>query len=692
MLSTKYRLENLNLINSLTIKSNTVALAMNKYLNAYGVIVSDDKTTWPFYLNISGEAHSANTPILINSIETNTSMELTVDNLTSHQITKNELLKYSDFFNDVIKENPGQSLYIRGILNPIDINTAIDAIDGTILYHRETYLSYNEVSIIEDLNRVSTHFVDRWDIPEYLEIEDLYASSMYVTLISHLIKRIFMIRFGNIQTVEINDNYMFNVLGSTFGIGTYATILNNSSRLWLVKNIKFLTHNIGKDLILDKINKHIVKPNGVDMMEIGLIKRPTTNILEEDSHNTNTLYNNDTIRVIDKTTGEVVRNINHSDINSLQPINVELRKDYAVGSYNYGIVDEKLKYVINEERSKFFLLHRNEHVTFTKSILSNIAIESAILYYNNIDGPLKDSSVSILNHLKVRYDILGSDISKYLIYSGYKLSGKEIPISEYGDELRIKPVHLLDSNMNIDLLLSNIKDDTSMYRTILEKVKGVLLEINTNVSIDSFISAQLEAYDILVSCNAFVGSGLQKGQMNNLIYCMTMGERHILNKVKVDDIVKNTTISTIFKDYNVLDIQNIITASTNIKLSSVDDVIKLLNGLKLIISKLTSYNVEALSSYSFSDDFIIKNKMDVLEGINIIGNVDANIMCGLVKANYSTVAGDDDNMEVIQTLSPILRMYDRDVFINNYPVPIMHIEHRKLNNEIRIESPILVSR
>ena len=693
MLSTKYTRDNLNLMNSLVIKLDTIAIAMNEYLKPYGV-VAGEKSEWPYYKNLRGQPHSYNSKIFMKSIENNELFEVTTENLNKFIRTKQELMKFGDVFNNLVSNYKGQSLYIRGIICPIDTTKAINAKDGEILYYNKEYVSYNEISLFDDLNKTSIYFVDRWDVQSYGEIEDLYPASLYLTLISHLTKRLFAIRLGNSKTREINEKYIADTLSSTMGVHADSIALTNESKLWLSKNIKFLSHNVGKEFILNTINEKLVKPNGVAMKEVVIRKRSPYNLGITDPEKQNTGKSSDVLRVVDKDNKyNILTDITLDSLNDQSYKLLELKDDYNSSGFKFNKTKKSLEDTKNDERTKFYMLHRNESISFVKSIRSNIMVESIMLYFNAINGVSKDISISIYDEYGVKYEIVGADVSKYLIYSSYKLSGATIPKEEYGQDLLISNSHLLRDDFDIDNVLKNIEQDVSHYKTALINVKKHLKPISKSVSVDEYIAGQLLAHNELVICASLVGTTIQSGQFRSMISCLTMEPTHVLQKSSVEDIMKDTVLSNIYTEFKPSNITKLLSFSTTTVVYDSDKVIKLLESLKSIIISLTSYTVTPLISYSFSDDLIIDNKIGVLEGVSILGNVNAEIRCGVVKPVFKKVSGDDNKSNIFETPTPVL--YSTNEVNVNYvtdrPRPKVFVYQNDRYKGFIKEQPILIS-
>ena len=73
MLSNLYKshvAENISLVQSMVLKSDSVIASSQRYLAALGIPDSDDPRTWKYYLNLSGQYHNSDTKMVIISADT----------------------------------------------------------------------------------------------------------------------------------------------------------------------------------------------------------------------------------------------------------------------------------------------------------------------------------------------------------------------------------------------------------------------------------------------------------------------------------------------------------------------------------------------------------------------------------------------------------------------------------------------
>ena len=84
----KYLKNNIALANSLVIKTNEIARAMNLGIaKTYATEIPQDNTQWKYYLNLAGEKHFSNNDVQITLIETNKKVSFTKGSITLKAIS-----------------------------------------------------------------------------------------------------------------------------------------------------------------------------------------------------------------------------------------------------------------------------------------------------------------------------------------------------------------------------------------------------------------------------------------------------------------------------------------------------------------------------------------------------------------------------------------------------------------------------
>lgn len=226
-----------------------------------------DKTTWKYYLNISGEKHISNKLVTIKLIETGEEVELTRSLFDRYKYTKQELIKYESYYEELINKFPTEIDYIKGCLHPVDINYAIEAPEGKVLSYNDYFLESNETNIISLLEEYLVKILYRWKIDNYAKHEDLYVPTILGIIYNNLPSCILNQRLKNINTPFVHSYLMKEYFNSN-GIGLQVNYLNNISKFWLYRNLDYIKHNIGKNKTLQMIIDNVFTPNSIGIAKL----------------------------------------------------------------------------------------------------------------------------------------------------------------------------------------------------------------------------------------------------------------------------------------------------------------------------------------------------------------------------------------------------------------------------------------
>lgn len=232
----------------------------------------DDKRTWKYYINISGNYHTLDTPMYVYNRYTNSNMLLTVTNLNLYPDIRNELLEYGLAFNNLVTAYPLQEFLIKSILLPVDIDYAISSETGTILAYDSNMVDSNEYSLMSELQEYVYGFFGRYYIMDYALVDDLYIASVYTVLYSNLRLKIENIRLRNVFTYEANSYHIANFFKSHLDIDLELDILTPKVKMWLYKNLRYIERHTGKDKIFNLIIKKVLEDSNIGIGEINIIK------------------------------------------------------------------------------------------------------------------------------------------------------------------------------------------------------------------------------------------------------------------------------------------------------------------------------------------------------------------------------------------------------------------------------------
>jgi len=651
MFSNKRVRGNLSLINSLTIKMSSIAESMNYELEKFGVTYDvEDPKSWAYYMNLSGMKHAANTDVYFTSVETNEEILLTEANLLIYQYSRAELLRYDIYFSDLVKKYAGQELYIRGVIAPVNMAEAIESPDGKILGANKDLLDYNEISVLQKLSAASERFVDRWDVPQYTLIENLYAPAIYGALINFLIVKIHLIRLENISTVEVSDSYIIDTLNSYMGVGKFSASLNRSSKLWLSKTIRYIASNVGKELTLDLIDVNLLKPNGVTVFEVDVIQSSPINNGSTDPLVDNTVYTDNVLCTVLKNGTSNVNELKlFSEINEQSFVDDSLVNDYAQDSRRYDKTRQRLIDSDVSERSKFYILRKNEDVHFTVHTIYKVISDAIALMFNPLSGYLRSSDSRLVTSTGFQYDVPNSSLFEYFIYgigtlTGY-VDGDIVDGKNLGDTIEWNPNSLISHDFVIDDVLANLHERIPEYRTVLTAMKAVLIDPVSSGAVE-YIASQLKAQTILGSCVSRMVGPIQEAELLSVIRCISLSPIPVLVAKPYGALINDTVMNNIYPEFSIENVLDVMTALSGPNVDKKAKSIEILTSLKSIVTALTSYTVFPIADLSFSDEFVNTGKIGVLEGESIVYIKSADVRCGEVVTIVDEAMGNDERLTV----------------------------------------------
>jgi hypothetical protein len=250
---------------TIVIKSEATANAMNVGLNERGLDVDEnDPTTWKYYLNLSGRYHSTDTPMTVTSLDTREEIPFDVQTLSVHRRTLRDYAFGTRFYEQLVNRYPEQRDLIHGILNPVDIDVAIAAPDGKILYIDQFLIEENETNLVSQIQDRIDAFMLRYNVAEFVMVDDLYPAAHLALLFLNLPLFIEDARLTNCHTEQVHSFHIRQYLASHGRLDTYISHLDKEQMLFLYRNILYIQRNAGKqdtfEWLIDKIMTHRMLP------------------------------------------------------------------------------------------------------------------------------------------------------------------------------------------------------------------------------------------------------------------------------------------------------------------------------------------------------------------------------------------------------------------------------------------------
>ncbi len=241
--------DNRKLAKTIVIKSSITAELINddiKLKNNSYIIDELDMSSWKYYMNISGLYHPLDEPMVITSLDTLEEITFSKENLAIHTATAKAYQFDSRYYYSLVNKYPNQVQLILGILYPCDIDTAINAVDGTILSYPKYLVEEQESSLMIELEEYIIRFITRWYIPAFNLTDSLYTASFYAILYLNIFTKLLNLRLARVKTLEVHSFHLREYLASHDYLDSYLPYMTLKQKLWLYRNLNYLFRNTGK--------------------------------------------------------------------------------------------------------------------------------------------------------------------------------------------------------------------------------------------------------------------------------------------------------------------------------------------------------------------------------------------------------------------------------------------------------------
>ena len=270
----------MQLARTMVLKSNATADAINTYLSQLGYAVDpNNPASWKYYLNMAGAYHASDTPMTVQSLDTQQTIVFNVSNLAVHLATKRAYAFGTTYYNDLVNRYPDQEKLILGILNPVDSTTAVNAADHTILWLDPNLVDSNETNLQPKLQQWINGAMYRWNVSEYNIVEPgLYLAAQLAMVFAFIPAAILNIRLANCKTLYAHSFHVKEYLASNGGLDVYYEQMPLSLSLWLYRNIRYIMRNPGSTETFKILVDNVLTPLGIPLanfkMQFNLTNMP----------------------------------------------------------------------------------------------------------------------------------------------------------------------------------------------------------------------------------------------------------------------------------------------------------------------------------------------------------------------------------------------------------------------------------
>lgn len=266
-----YRRDVVRLARTMVLKSESSAESINKAIEQIGHTVDYARPeTWKYYLNIAGEYHYLDEPMFVKSLDTLTEIEFTKENLFEHRATARAYAYGSSYYRDLVDNFPKQEHLIKGILNPVKIETAMSAENHTILWYDRTLVESNETNLIPELQGKIEAFFTAHGGTSYGLSHELFEGARYAVLGPLIPVWILGIRLANVHSNYTHSFHIWTYLEGEGKLGRFREYLTKKQALWLYRNIRWISRNLGKKYCEERLVEHLLTERGFPLVAFDL--------------------------------------------------------------------------------------------------------------------------------------------------------------------------------------------------------------------------------------------------------------------------------------------------------------------------------------------------------------------------------------------------------------------------------------
>lgn len=277
-----YRDDTIKLVRSVIIKFNQTAEQINYQLerNFPITVDQDNPASWKYYMHLAGDYHSTDEMMYVRSSDTLEVIEFTKANLAIHRATARSYVPGSTLYKSLARQYPKQVDLITGILYPIDIQTAIDAPNGKILYYDKAYIEEQEGILIYQLQDWVDTFYLRWYNDQFNLIDTQYHAGFLGNMYLRMVPGIMALRMDKAKTNQAHSYHIREYLASHEHLDDFIPYLDTYQMLWLYRNINYLQRHAGSKDNFRRLVQNILTHRGIPILEYTL-EQNSKNLLRD---------------------------------------------------------------------------------------------------------------------------------------------------------------------------------------------------------------------------------------------------------------------------------------------------------------------------------------------------------------------------------------------------------------------------
>lgn len=240
-----YYESNIALSRSVVFYSALCAEIANKQDIENGIEPSPDRKNWRYFKHLNGDYHWADPAITITSMDTYTEIPYTKESLSKHKKTMQLYRDEPRHVRELIAKYPGQSMLIRGVLNPVPYSRSLAAREGEVLWLNERLIEPQEHDLRYDISAFISKFIHRNFRTAYALADDLFLQTQIASLRMFLAKHIMSKRFERFKTAQAHSYHVTNYLASHNRLDRYVPFMTLEQKLFFYININWIERHIG---------------------------------------------------------------------------------------------------------------------------------------------------------------------------------------------------------------------------------------------------------------------------------------------------------------------------------------------------------------------------------------------------------------------------------------------------------------
>jgi len=605
--TTSYINNTITLIKSILIKNDNEAKLYNDYIKLnypYFNINENDKTTWRYYLHLSGNLHPLDPVIELTSLDNGSIIPLNKQYLNIHQVTKNTLLKFGSYYSELVQKYPEQELYIKAVITDalfLTIDEIITLEDFSIVSYNKNLVEFNENNLIDTLQLYINNYKVHKLIPYYSISDSLFLTSQYHILYTFLLMSVLSIRLKNVKTIRAHSYHIKNYLASHHNLDVYYNLLTPKQIYFLYRNLLYLDNHSGRNDIFRTL---------IDL----LFSEKNISLVTYDYNQKNTLT---TDSYIDFYFSQ--RLLNKKDlVYSKKPFSLTdiENKEKTLLTYNkkeWESNKNNITFKLNNSLFNYLLTKDLETVlidntdTVKHKYLTMIIDYWAYLLKNNKINYL----TSIVNPITNRTVKLNADdIFKLYVIALYKRNN--VTLVNFPD-YQIKYV-FKDPVPSINELLSLCYKEEYWYKDLLTSIVQNIPTVSPIVSSSQFENYMSYLYKFnlglwLLLTN--LDNKNNEGQFETIVSYLNQNDTYSFNNETVTSFLNRIGFTDIFTLSNLsLDnmLFNIVNSVMDNKLGFLNEYKSIQKAYIEIFNKFTSYTTQIISNYYNSSPYLAGQK------------------------------------------------------------------------------------